>query len=133
MFGIGMTELLLIAGLALIVIGPQKLPQLAKSLGRGLAEFKRATQELKSSIELEAEEHSRKTQEELVQKGSLVPPAQEAPAEEPPAPAEPEAAPKPATWMTESDISRLAAQDKKDEATPAGAEIAPEQDKRHEG
>lgn len=53
MFGIGMSEMILIAALALIVIGPKKLPGLARSLGRGFAEFKRATNELKSTFEME--------------------------------------------------------------------------------
>jgi TatA/E family protein of Tat protein translocase len=50
MFGIGMPELLLILGLALIVLGPKKLPELAKALGKGLAEFRRATDELKEEF-----------------------------------------------------------------------------------
>lgn len=50
MFGIGMPELLLILGLALIVLGPKKLPELAKTLGKGLAEFRRATEELKDEF-----------------------------------------------------------------------------------
>ncbi|GAH09726.1 unnamed protein product, partial [marine sediment metagenome] len=49
MFGIGMPEMLLILAVALIVIGPKKLPDLAKSLGRGLAEFRKATSEIKES------------------------------------------------------------------------------------
>ncbi len=55
MFGIGMPELLIILAVALIVIGPKKLPELAKSLGRALGEFKKATNDLKESIELESE------------------------------------------------------------------------------
>ncbi|MFC1815421.1 twin-arginine translocase TatA/TatE family subunit [Thermodesulfobacteriota bacterium] len=53
MFGIGMPEMLLILAIALIVIGPKKLPDLAKSLGRALGEFRRATSELKESIEID--------------------------------------------------------------------------------
>lgn len=53
MFGIGMPEMLLILAIALIVIGPKKLPDLAKSLGRALGEFKRATSDLKDSIQME--------------------------------------------------------------------------------
>ncbi len=64
MFGIGMTEMILIAALALIVLGPKKLPDLARSLGRGFAEFKRATNELKSTIDMEIkaeeERHNKK-------------------------------------------------------------------------
>lgn len=50
MFGIGMPELAIIMTIALIVIGPQKLPDLAKSLGKGLAEFKRATDDFKQIV-----------------------------------------------------------------------------------
>jgi TatA/E family protein of Tat protein translocase len=47
MFGIGMTELLVIFAIALVVLGPKKLPELARSLGRGLAEFRRASNDLR--------------------------------------------------------------------------------------
>ena len=53
MFGIGMPELIINKVIALIVIGPQKLPDLAKSLGKGLAEFKKATDDFKQSIDTE--------------------------------------------------------------------------------
>jgi sec-independent protein translocase protein TatB len=55
MFGIGMPEMLLILAIALIVIGPKKLPDLAKSLGRAFAEFRRATSELKETFEIDDE------------------------------------------------------------------------------
>jgi sec-independent protein translocase protein TatB len=54
MFGIGVPELIVILAVALVVIGPKKLPDLAKSLGKALGEFKRATSDLKQSIEQEA-------------------------------------------------------------------------------
>jgi TatA/E family protein of Tat protein translocase len=55
MFGIGMPELILIAVVALIVLGPKKLPDLAKSLGRALREFKKATAELKETFQVDSE------------------------------------------------------------------------------
>ena len=57
MFGIGMPEMLLILAIALIVIGPKKLPDLAKSIGRAFGEFKRATSELKQSIDMDENLH----------------------------------------------------------------------------
>jgi Tat protein translocase TatB subunit len=53
MFGLGMPEILLILAIALIVIGPQKLPDLAKTLGRAMGEFKRSAQDLKRSIDMD--------------------------------------------------------------------------------
>ena len=53
MFGIGMPEFILIMAIALIVIGPKKLPDLAKALGRALGEFKKATSDLKDSLEID--------------------------------------------------------------------------------
>jgi TatA/E family protein of Tat protein translocase len=53
MFGIGMPELLLLLAIALIVIGPKKLPDLAKSLGRAMREFKKATNDFKETIQID--------------------------------------------------------------------------------
>jgi TatA/E family protein of Tat protein translocase len=53
MFGIGMPEMLLLLAIALIVIGPKKLPDLAKSLGRAMREFKKATNELKETLDID--------------------------------------------------------------------------------
>ena len=53
MGSLGMQELIVIFVLALIVFGPRKLPELGKSLGRGLAEFRKASNELKQTWEEE--------------------------------------------------------------------------------
>lgn len=69
MFGIGMTEMIVIAALALVILGPKKLPDLARSLGRGFAEFKRATNELKSTIDMEMKAEDERYNRELDAKG----------------------------------------------------------------
>ena len=51
MGSIGMPELVIIFVIALIIFGPRKLPELGKSLGRSINEFKRASNELKSTLE----------------------------------------------------------------------------------
>jgi sec-independent protein translocase protein TatA len=54
MFGsIGMPELIIIFIIALIVFGPRKLPELGRSLGRGIAEFKKASNEFQRTLEEE--------------------------------------------------------------------------------
>ncbi len=56
MFGIGMPELLLILAVALIVLGPKKLPEMARALGRGLAEFRRTTDDMKRELQTATDE-----------------------------------------------------------------------------
>ena len=53
MFGIGFPELIIIMVLALIVLGPSKLPDIARALGKGIAEFRKATQEMKENLALD--------------------------------------------------------------------------------
>ena len=53
MFGLGIPELIVIFVIALVVFGPKKLPDLGRALGKGIAEFKRASQEVKDTIETE--------------------------------------------------------------------------------
>ena len=55
MFGIGTTEILIILVVALLVIGPTKLPEVAKSLGKGMAEFKRMSSDVKDTIDWETQ------------------------------------------------------------------------------
>ena len=86
MFGsLGMPELIVIFVIALIVFGPRKLPELGRSLGRGINEFKKATSALQSTLEDEvrAEEHRDTT-------ARVVPPSPAAP----PVPHSEEAPPK---------------------------------------
>jgi Tat protein translocase TatB subunit len=56
MFGIGMTELLVIFVIGLLVLGPKRLPSLARSLGRSLAEFRRASNDIRRDFMDVAEE-----------------------------------------------------------------------------
>ena len=56
MFGIGFPELIVILVVALLVFGPARLPELARSLGRGLAEFRRASSDLRQSVMEAADE-----------------------------------------------------------------------------
>ncbi len=53
---IGLWEILLILAVALIVFGPAKLPELGRSIGNGLKEFRKATRELKDSISIDDNE-----------------------------------------------------------------------------
>ena len=62
MFGpIGFPEMLIIAVVALIFFGPRKLPELGRSLGKSLSEFKRASNELRSTLEEEVRIEERRT------------------------------------------------------------------------
>ena len=59
MLGIGMQEILIILVVALIVIGPKRLPELARTLGKGFAEFRKAADDLQETVrkDLEREQH----------------------------------------------------------------------------
>ena len=65
MGSLGMQEIIIIFVLALIVFGPRKLPEIGKSLGKGLAEFKRASEELKQTWEDEVRKETEAISENL--------------------------------------------------------------------
>ena len=85
---IGMPEMVIIAVIALIIFGPRKLPELGKSLGKSIAEFKRASNELKSTLE----EEIRTEELNEARKSAQIPPSASMPAPTPAsvAPAAPE-------------------------------------------
>jgi len=56
MFGIGIQELAIIFVVALLIFGPKRLPEFARSLGKGLAEFRRASSDLRQSFSLDVDE-----------------------------------------------------------------------------
>lgn len=84
MFGIGMQEMILILVVALIFFGPKRLPDLAKSLGKGLAEFRKASEEVRQGL-IEA------TREDEPAKPSGPPPIGPGPGSGDPSPYPPEA------------------------------------------
>ena len=53
MFGLGMGELLVILAVALLVLGPKRLPEMASGLGKAIRDFRRATQDIQSQLEVD--------------------------------------------------------------------------------
>jgi sec-independent protein translocase protein TatA len=72
---LGMPELIVIFVLALIVFGPRKLPELGKTIGKGLAEFKKASNELKQTWEDEVKLDKEKEQVSEILKDSTIKPS----------------------------------------------------------
>jgi len=77
MFGIGFPELLLILAIALMVIGPRRLPDIAKALGRAMGEFRRATDEFKQT--LNEETRTADIRKQILDGGKLTPPGSQDP------------------------------------------------------
>ena len=68
MFGLGIPELIVIFVIALVVFGPKKLPELGKSIGRAMAEFKKASEEFQESVRSEMKEVEKSADLEEVKK-----------------------------------------------------------------
>ena len=79
MFGIGSTELLVILVVALIVIGPSKLPDIMRTLGKGMAEFKRMSSDVKSTLEAEVDRADREQRQAEAKKQLYPEPAKAEP------------------------------------------------------
>jgi sec-independent protein translocase protein TatA len=77
MFGLGFGELVLILIIALIFIGPKKLPELAKGLGQGMREFQKAAKGLTDQIQEEVKNSEESQAKKQISSSETVPEAQE--------------------------------------------------------
>ena len=78
MFGIGFQELIIIAVIALLVVGPKKLPDLAKTLGKGFSEFKKATEGITDDLK-QTMQHDEKPKDNGLKDSLLLKTEQEEP------------------------------------------------------
>src|SRR5207253_4394329 len=75
MFGLSMTEVVIILGLALLLLGPDQLPTIAKTLGKGMREIRKATDDLKSTFDQEMVRLDEPEQQRMLQPVSTDPAA----------------------------------------------------------
>jgi sec-independent protein translocase protein TatB len=109
MFGLSFGEIVIIAVLALLLLGPDRLPEAAKTLGKGLRDLRRATDDLKDQVEREIYVDERK-----LTKPALVPPVPAAPV---PGPAGP---PPPATTENVPGLEAALAEPPPEDVAPGG-------------
>ncbi len=115
MFGIGMQEILVVLVIALVVIGPKKLPELAKSLGKGYGEFRRAFEEMKNTINVDVKTDEEKENIRRIHENAASTPPQPVPEAMP----EPSATPVP---IVDEEGDRPA---DKQAAAPTGQQSSP--------
>jgi len=144
MFGIGMPEMLLILAIALIVIGPKKLPDLAKSLGRAMREFKKATNEFKETMQIDDELSDAKKAFDDLNKDfkdsvDLKPETERKPVNEPAASPAEKSKPEPATGDFENlkaiksafdDLNKDGTSSQKDETAPGDPPASADDEKK---
>jgi sec-independent protein translocase protein TatB len=117
-FGLSFTEVVIIAVLALVLLGPEQLPNAARTAGKWMREFRRATEDLKDQIETEIYTDERKTGP------SLVPPVPAAPLPSPVGP------PPAATALNVPGLEAALAEPAAPEAPPQADPGAPDQPKQ---
>ena len=117
MFGIGGWEMLLIGVVALLVFGPKRLPELARTLGKGLAEFRRASSDLRRNLDLDLD----------LEKLSAPEPDNQPPAQAG-SPAETETDPEPENDPEPEDNTPPESETQRDHETQAGSDPKPKPD-----
>ncbi|HET8732399.1 MAG TPA: twin-arginine translocase TatA/TatE family subunit [Anaeromyxobacteraceae bacterium] len=132
MFGLGFGEIVVILVLALVLLGPQKLPEVAKQLGKGLRDFRKATDDLKGQFERELYADERPARPKIAPPTAAAPVAATAPQPVPAASVENVpgldaalAEPAPAAPVAAAPAAPAAAPASPDPAAPAAASPAP--------